>query len=220
VNKSKVKTVLLILLNLYSFVGTILLIVGIFLIIIPALPYIYYSLNENASTDESSSIELFAQEDGTRYETKANAQVVVTPTLPVKESSSPKENTLIIRSIGVNGNINEGKDSKKALYRGIWRVPEFGTPINNERSIILAAHRFGYIEWSAKFRKENSFKNLPNLKVGDEVEIIWDQRKFKYKVYKKEESGKINDYSADLIMYTCKYLKSPIRIIVYAKRVE
>jgi len=84
----------------------------------------------------------------------------------------------------------------------------------------LAAHRFGYIEWSSTFRKTNTFANLPNVKVGDTFQLTWDQRAFVYKVYKTEEGKLLTDYNADIILYTCKYLKSPVRIVVYANRLE
>ena len=97
-------------------------------------------------------------------------------------------------------------------------MPNFGTPINGKRPIILAAHRFGYLEWSNKYRRQNSFFNLPKLKEGDRVEIVWDKRKFEYRVVKIEEAEKITDYDVDLILYTCKFLVSPVKYFVYLER--
>jgi sortase (surface protein transpeptidase) len=86
--------------------------------------------------------------------------------------------------------------------------------------VILAAHRFGYLEWTNEYRIKNSFFNLPKLNPGDEFEILWDQRHYKYKVAKVTEGEEIDDYSYDAILYTCKFLVSKTRIFVYAKRVN
>ena len=86
--------------------------------------------------------------------------------------------------------------------------------------IILAAHRWGYLEWSASFRKLNSFYNLPQLKVGDTIKVVWDQRPFEYKVYSVETGTQITDYNAKLILYTCQLWNSPVRFFVYANRVN
>jgi len=91
--------------------------------------------------------------------------------------------------------------------------PDEGTPV------ILSAHRFGYLEWTNEYRRKNSFFNLPKLEEGDEIELIWDQRRFVYRVVRIVEGEEIDDYSTDLILYTCKYLVSPVRVIVYASRV-
>ncbi|KKS80793.1 MAG: hypothetical protein UV56_C0008G0001, partial [Candidatus Woesebacteria bacterium GW2011_GWC1_43_10b] len=64
------------------------------------------------------------------------------------------------------------------------------------------------------------FYSLPKLKTGDTVEIIWRQRKYLYEVYKEEEGEEITDYSADLILYTCESLSSPVRIFRYARLLE
>ena len=84
--------------------------------------------------------------------------------------------------------------------------------------IILAAHRFGYVTWTNSFRTLNSFYSLPKLKVGDRVEIVWNQRKYVYEIYKEETGTAITDYTADLILYTCDLWNSPTRIFKYARR--
>ncbi len=204
-----------------SYLGFLMISLGTVLLLIPALPWIYYRINVQATSDEVDSIGGFI----------GLSALGVTPTpiptrppqptfkLPAFNPEHPKTNTLRIPSIGVNGAIHEGGDSKLALYKGIWRIPEFGTPVNNEYAIILAAHRFGYIEWSASFRKTDSFANLPSMQNGETFSIIWGQREYFYKVYKIEENTVLTDYDADVILYTCKYLKSPVRIVVYAKRI-
>lgn len=151
------------------------------------------------------------------------------PTAPIKEAyqprfdaSLPKEATIRIPSMGVETTINEAtyENFEEALKKGVWRVSDFGTPFNRENPTILAAHRYGYLSWSNLFRRKSSFYNLPKLEEGDIVEIIWRQRKYTFAVYGESEGEHITDYSADLILYTCKDLSSPIRYMKYAKLLE
>ena len=59
-----------------------------------------------------------------------------------------------------------------------------------------------------------------NLSIGDRIEIIWGQRKYVYEIYRAEDSTGIQDYEADLILYTCRLFNSPTRIFRYANRVN
>ena len=141
---------------------------------------------------------------------------------PRFDASLPLENKIRIPSIGVDTEIQESilEYYEEALKKGIWRVSDFGTPYTRNKPIIMAAHRYGYLAWTSIFRRKNSFFSLPKLKEGDIVEIIWRQRKYVYEVYATEESEKISDYSADLILYTCEALSSPVRIYKYARLLE
>jgi LPXTG-site transpeptidase (sortase) family protein len=139
-------------------------------------------------------------------------------TLPEQDSTLPTDTLLLIPSINVHTPISTATDYTEALKEGSWLVPDYGTPMNGKTPIIIAAHRFGYIYWDRETRNKISFYNLPNTEIGDEIAIIWDQREFTYEITKVEESTVITDYSADLILYTCKYFNSPIRIFRYAQR--
>lgn len=141
---------------------------------------------------------------------------------PSLDPSLPSENRLRISKIGVDTEILEEtqENFEEALMRGVWRVPDFGNPYVRRYPTILVAHRYGYLHWSEAFRLRNSFYNLPKLSPGDQVEIIWEQRKYTFEVYGGLESEGITDYSADLILYTCKFLESPVRIFRYAKLVK
>lgn len=144
----------------------------------------------------------------------------------VRDPLLPEGHYLSIPRIGVDTVIWEAESAKyeEALQKGVWRVGDFAIPglANEEKGlpIILAAHRFGYLDWSQDYRLKNSFYKLPDLEVGDELSIIWDQQRFNYRVSAVEEGEEIADYSHDLIMYTCKFLVSPVRIFVYAELVN
>jgi len=184
---------------------------------LPSWPHLYYRLFPQASQALASTIASTISPINTTSATPS--AVVKAPALPDIDPSLPKENGLIIEKIGVKGLIHEGTDWEQILKTGIWRVPDFGTPESNSLPIILAAHRWGYLDWSAAFRKLNSFYSLPNLAVGDTIEIIWNQRPYEYKVYSIESGTKISEYKANLILYTCQLWNSPLRYFVYANRV-
>lgn len=141
-----------------------------------------------------------------------------------RDPSIPDGHYLSIPKIGIETVIWESpSDSYETVLRkGVWRVPEFSDPTmaGQGRPMILAAHRFGYLEWTQDFRLKNSFYQFPKLKAGDKIEIVWNQHRYKYQISSVEEGNEIKDYSSDLILYTCKFLKSPVRIFVYATLVK
>lgn len=198
--------------NVYTILGFILLTISFILIAIPISPYIFYRLSPNQTEKD---VTIISQD----LEKKDNLTITISDsTLPETDLSLPKENLLLIPNINVHTPISTEKESENALKEGSWIVPDYGTPMNGNSPIIIAAHRFGYIYWDRETRNKISFYHLPDTKIGDEIAIIWDQREFKYEITAVEESTNISDYSADLILYTCKYFNSPVRIFRYATR--
>lgn len=133
-----------------------------------------------------------------------------------------KESRLKISSVRIDTQIWEAtiENHEDALKKGVWRAPDFGTPADRKKPTILAAHRYGYLAWSIPYRLKNSFYSLPKLKVGNTVEIIWKQRKYIYEIYGESKGEGIEDYSANLILYTCESLNSPVRIFKYGRLLE
>lgn len=198
--------------------GIVLWTSAIVLALLPSWPHLFYRLFPQTSDVLASTIGTTASTDQIPLSTPSAIPQITEPVLPDLDPSLPKENGLIIDKIGVKGEIREGSDWENILKKGIWRVPDFGTPESTSRPLILAAHRWGYLDWSAAFRQLNSFYNLPKLAVDDTVEVIWNQRPYKYQVYATSTDTKITDYSADLILYTCQMWNSPERFFVYANR--
>ena len=200
--------------------GILLWLSAVIFTLAPIWPHVYYRLSPGTS-------EVLAQSLGKPNITpqpplklrggERSSGGIQKTSLPNFDSSLPKENGLIIDKIGVRGQLHEGTDYSSILKTGLWHVPDFGTPENNQQPIIIAAHRWGYLSWTNSFRTLNSFYNLPKLKVGDKVEIVWNQRKYTYEIYASEEGEQITDYSANLILYTCQLWNSPIRVFRYAK---
>ena len=214
------KKVLKALSKIYLVFGIVLIFFAFSIIAITFYPQIWYSVSTTATETEAATI----QEQLTEIEEYEPEEVeeIEEPetTLPPLDTSLPKEKMLRIASIGVDSEISEKLSADEGLEEGIWIVPDFGTPEINDLPIIIAAHRFGYVYWSSDFRQKSSFYNLPKLKVGDRVQVIWDQRSYEYEVYKAEDNTQITDYEADLILYTCRMYNSPVRVFRYLSRVN
>lgn len=203
------------------FAGMALGLWGIFAVLssYPIGLYLYY-------TAVPSTTKLLSQalSETSKHLVKANEAVTPVVESPVvqKDVSLPEGHYLEIPKIGVDTVVweasNEGYET--ALKKGVWRVPDFGEPSNDKKPIILAAHRFGYLEWTQAYRLKNSFYDLPKLTGGDQISIVWDQHRYNYRIERVVEGDKIDDYNADLILYTCKFLVSPVRVFVYAKLIN
>lgn len=197
----------------------------------PIVAYAYYTvlpktsgLLSTALTETAKRADLPAQA-GRPLSTPKPVELPAEPAgLPEKDVSLPEGHYLTISKIGVDTVIWDGgyDEYEKLLRHGVWRVPDFSLPDKKEegKPVILVAHRFGYLDWTQEYREQNSFFNLPELAPGDEIELMWDQRKYKYRVERVEEGRDITDYGVDLILYTCKFYVSPIRIFVYAKLIN
>lgn len=210
--KSNQKKFLEFILKFQTQLGLTFLFLAIILILIPSLPQIWYRMFPESTNEEVTSISQVPAQQPTSQSSSANSK------LPNKDTSLPKTNYILIPSIGVKSPLKNSKNYEEILKSGSWMVNDFPSPNELKKPVIVASHRFGYLDWSAKERKEISFYNLPKLKNGAIVEIVWDQRKYKYKIVDSSEGSNIKSYNHDLILYTCKLYNSPIRIFRYAQR--
>jgi len=189
---------------------------GILILVSSFLPSVWFRLTKGAAGSISRVLVQEVTEPGKDF------TLVDKTYQPRFDAKITKESRIKIPSIGVDTAIWEATadNYEEALKKGTWRVSDFGTPADRTAPTILAAHRYGYLVWSNSYRRKNSFYNLPKLKAGDTVEIYWKQRRYIYEVYAQDKGDKINDYSADLILYTCEVLNSPVRIFTYARLLE
>jgi sortase (surface protein transpeptidase) len=188
-------------------------VIGLALFLISYAPSAWYALKTAGGQVISRYlVETAEKADANLVEAKDDYQ-------PPQDTQLSFINSVKISAIKLDTEINEAtyESYEDALKKGVWRVSGWGTPEHRSKPTILVAHRFGYLKWSNAFRKKNSFYNLPKLKEGDTVEVVWKQRKYIYAIYGESEGTEITDYSADLILYTCKDLNSDIRIFRYAK---
>lgn len=201
--------------KVYVIFGFLLLTISLTLVIIPVWPYIWYRINPDETEKDTEKIVKAISEEAIQQK-----KDIQSSNIPELDTSLPEGKFVIIPKISVESPISTSKDYREGLKQGTWIVSDYGTPESPELPIILAAHRFGYTSWSVEKRNKVSYYNLPDTKEDDEILIYWNQREYKYRIYKSEESAYITDYSADLILYTCKFFNSPIRIFRYAERVQ
>lgn len=191
----------------------------------PVFLYLYYTVVPSTTKLLSTALAKTGEESGTvfiRQDPPPTTSDEPKPSI-TRDPSLPEGQYVAVPTLGIDTTVWEASSSayEEALRKGIWRVPEFATPESGgERPIILAAHRFGYVDWTQSYREKNSFYKLPDVKLGESVILTWNQHRYTYKVTRLEEGTEITDYQSDLILYTCKFLVSPIRIFVYADLVD
>lgn len=192
---------------------------GVFFLILAYAPSVYYSTLDLFGRNTSNKVLI---DSATQINPISVTKFENYLYQPQFDKTLSDDNILTIPSVGIKTTINEALDVdfEQALQKGVWRVSTFGTPYMRKFPTILVAHRFGYLRWSVAYRLKNSFYNLPKVKAGEKIEIVWLQRKYVYEVYKTEEGNEISDYSANLILYTCRDLSSVTKVFVYAKLLE
>lgn len=191
-------------------------VLGFLFLAVSFAPSVWYSW---AGRVDDFSAALLVTVSGKEEEVQSTPTVSLPDWQPVFDSRLPRDTMLKIPEIGVDTKVNETtyQNYEDALKLGVWRVPDFGTPTDRTKPMILAAHRFGYLAWTNMYRRKNSFYNLPKLEVGDTVEITYKQRKYIYEIYADSRGEEVVDYTANLILYTCETLNSSIRIFKYAR---
>ena len=131
----------------------------------------------------------------------------------------PGPNTLTIPQIGVDTEIVEGA-TEDALLKGAWRRPNSSTPDKGGNTVI-AAHRFMYLSGP------KTFYYLDKIKESDVFSLVWQGKKYEYKVYSVNEvSSKQVDIENPteepiVTLYTCTPLwTSEKRLVVRAHLLE
>ncbi len=133
-----------------------------------------------------------------------------------------KGNRLVLPDIGVNAEIIDGKN----IYvigknQGVWRETSKSDPTKNG-NIVIAGHRFLYTAKNGGW-----FYNLPELKVGQKLYIVWESKTYEYEVFNTRTvlPTQIDIRNPDpsvpkkLTMYTCYPLGSTAkRFVVEAKQ--
>lgn len=193
-----------------------LMVAGVFAALILVVPLGYYYLVPTSTTTISSRY------DGTPIGGSfANKTQQVSAYQPPVDTTLPEGRWISIPRIGVRTELLESTKSDEALDKGVWMVPGYGQPGDQSQPLIVAAHRYGWNWWwKGDYWKYHSFYLLPELEPGDRVEIIAGQRKWVYEIYAGGEGEEITDYEADLILYTCKFLNSPVRHFRYARLID
>ncbi len=186
-----------------------------------AAPAVYYQFFP------ADVVTVTPQENGTAFggdfndESTESIPAEVDHYIPPIDETLPEGDWLVIPRIGVRTALQPTENPEEALQTGVWQVPDFGSPGSRDVPMILAAHRYGWQWWwKTDYWKYHSFYLLPDTIPGDRVEVISGNRKWLYEIYAGEEGEEITDYTADLILYTCKFLQSPVRHFRYARLID
>ncbi|MGD9129700.1 MAG: hypothetical protein PVJ09_04400 [Candidatus Woesebacteria bacterium] len=187
-------------------------------------PKLYYQVfPHQVPAISASQVTTALAEDSISINSKEETEDIVEEVVyePEFDPNLPIGDWLIIPKIGVRSQLQATEEADTALETGIWLVPDYGKPGDRDLPMIVAGHRYGWQWWwKDDYWRYHSFYLLPDLEPGDTIEVISSQRKWVYEIYAGEEGEEISDYEADLIVYTCKHLNSPIRHFRYAKLID
>jgi LPXTG-site transpeptidase (sortase) family protein len=140
--------------------------------------------------------------------------------IPVEEDNLQEQNFLTIPKINVKAEILESQTLDiLEVKEGVWREPGSSTPIV-AGNMVIAGHRFQYLPPNT-----NTFYNLEEMVIGDDIIVEWQGIKFWYRVYKTQlvnpDQIEIRDsnenYIREITLYTCTPLyTSDKRFVVKA----
>lgn len=149
-----------------------LILIGASLVIYPFWPKIEYAVAKKQSIFPYSS----------RLATNGTlASDVTLSRLPVTENKpTPKENRLVIPSIGVDMLILEGSTERVLDLGGIWRIPKGSKP-NLGSNTVLSGHRWQYLPPSGR-----TLYLLDKVKIGEPIIVYWEGIEYDYRVTRRE----------------------------------
>lgn len=177
-------------------------VLAVYLCIAPFLPNIEYNIGFKPILNSSASL----REIGNS----------VALNQYVAKDQTKNGNWLVIPKIGVEVEIFDG-NSEKALRDGVWHDKGTSTPELGSNTVI-SGHRFQYFEGA------KTFYHLDKLAAGDEIDLYWKGKTYKYKVSNSRvvPPTDVNILSAStqaqITLYTCTPVwKATDRLVVTAK---
>jgi len=135
---------------------------------------------------------------------------------------APKQhqpNRLTVPAMLLNEPIYDGTDTYAELNKGIWRWPSGGTP-DKVGNTILIGHRFTYTT------PRGVFYLLDKVKIGDEIGLVWNDKKY---IYKVNETKVVSPTQTNILapttkptltLYTCTPLWWPKQRLVVTASLE
>lgn len=146
----------------------------------------------------------------TRLVTNAGLTPAVTLThLPeAVNKPAPKDNRLVIASIGVDMPIFDGPDEKTLDRGGIWHIPNTSDPTKGS-NMVLSGHRWMYLPPSSR-----TLYLLDKVQIGEPIIVYWQGHEYDYRVDRRSiinpNQVEILNPTADpqLTIFTCTPLFS------------
>ncbi len=131
---------------------------------------------------------------------------------------TPKDNRLVIPSIGIDEPILESSSIGIISNGGTWRRPNTANPTEEDNTVIVGHRYYG--------PNASTFYNLDKVEIGEKLAIYWDGKETVYEV----TESKVVDPSAleieaptsekQLTLYTCTPVwTAKNRLVIIAKPV-
>lgn len=130
-----------------------------------------------------------------------------------QELQSYSDNQINIPSVGISVQVFSGKFDE-VLSRGAWRIDGVNPPDSSE-NVVVVGHRL-----RAGAPLSQSFFNLPNIKIGDEIELVWHGVHYHYivdtvTIVKPTEKIELQTKEQIITLITCTpFPSSRYRLIV------
>lgn len=136
-----------------------------------------------------------------------------------KIKSNKKENSYLAVIEIPKINLKKGFYNYGSIHNNINESIMLLKPIEQEKTIILAAHSGN--------SNISYFKNLYKLSIGDVIYIYFDNKKYKYEIvkyYEEDKDGNItifdNNSIKKLVLTTCKSFNKQLTYIAYLKEAK
>jgi sortase A len=167
--------------NIFTIVGSILILGGVLLAAYPFLPLIIFKFSGpqdsySATQDTYANAEFLGND-----EQLTNAQLPVSEDKTATPAPSDRSKTphVVIEKIGVDIPLYDGSTAA-TLEKGAWHLPGTANP-DQIGNMIVTAHRYKYRPPSSK-----TFYLLDKLNIGDTFIVYWNGGGYRYRIDKKE----------------------------------
>ena len=189
--------------NIFKNISYILIFLSVIVLLLPVTPYITHFLNLHLNPSQQSLQSL-------------NKDKV--DRVNVQDSEDEGEMVLHIPAIGLKTKIEITNEN--SLYEP-WKVKYSSFP-DQEGNLVLAGHSYTYAN---PFNP--TFFFLDQLSIQDSIEVLWQERVYKYEVYDvsvvkpSDTAVEKKSFHSEITLYTCypKYIGNK-RLIIKGKLVS
>lgn len=159
--------------GVWAWVGALsLIIIGGALVVYPFWPKLEYALAKKQS--------LFPYVSKLINNGSVNSTVTLSRLPTVENKPAPKDNRLVIPSIGVDMPIFEGATEKVLDRGGIWHIPKTSNPSQGSNTV-LSGHRWQYLPPSGR-----TLYLLDKVQVGEPAIVYWQGVEYDFRIVRRE----------------------------------
>jgi sortase A len=189
---------------------------GIYIVLAPFLPQILNSYNKVENQNVNNNLNLNNSNIQNALLNPASYKDDESNNIPEIDEDIDKSLFKIqINSINLDSKLISS-NTNKDLWKGIWHRSNTGNPVKGG-NMVVTAHRFLYTG------NNNTFYNLPKVKMNSVITLYWEGIKYDYRVYEifevTPDAVEIEDNTDNhiLTLYTCTPLwTSTKRFVVRA----